>query len=89
MVVPQVGRVAETGDEWLPYELLDPEGIPVMVVSEFFRDLLAAGRSASTTRSYGMDLLRWFRFLWAIGGELGSGDAGGGPGFLPVSAGGW
>ncbi len=25
-----------------------------------------AGRSASTLRSYGMDLLRWFRFIWAI-----------------------
>jgi len=24
-------------------------------------------RSASTLRSYGLDLLRWFRFLWAIG----------------------
>lgn len=32
----------------------------------FFRDLQAAGRSASTLRSYGMDLLRWFRFLWAV-----------------------
>ena len=33
----------------------------------FFRDLLAAGRTESTVRSYGMDLLRWFRFLWAAG----------------------
>jgi site-specific recombinase XerD len=36
-------------------------------VSEFFRDLQAAGRSLATARSYGMDLLRWFRFLWATG----------------------
>lgn len=35
-------------------------------VSEFFRDLQATGRSDATVRSYGMDLLRWFRFLWAI-----------------------
>lgn len=34
----------------------------------FFRDLLAAGRSESTVRSYGMDLLRWFRFVWAAEG---------------------
>ena len=67
MLVPQVGKVVETGDEWLPYELVDADGLPVSAVSEFFRDLLAAGRSASTTRSYGMDLLRWFRFLWAAG----------------------
>jgi site-specific recombinase XerD len=30
-----------------------------------FGDLLAAGRSEATVRSYGMDLLRWFRFLAA------------------------
>ena len=35
-------------------------------VTAYFRDLQAAGRSAATLRSYGMDLLRWFRFLWAI-----------------------
>jgi site-specific recombinase XerD len=39
----------------------------VTAVTAYFRDLLAAGRSAATVRSYGMDLLRWFRFLWAIG----------------------
>ena len=32
----------------------------------FFRDLMAAGRSEATVRSYGMDLLRWFRFLAAV-----------------------
>ena len=36
-------------------------------VAAFFRDLQAAGRSEATVRSYGMDLLRWFRFLWAAG----------------------
>ncbi len=36
-------------------------------VSAFLRDLQAAGGSAATARSYGMDLLRWFRFLWAAG----------------------
>src|SRR6267154_2770940 len=29
--------------------------------------LEATGRPAATQRSYGMDLLRWFRFLWAAG----------------------
>jgi integrase len=32
----------------------------------FLKELQASGRSATTQRSYGMDLLRWFRFLWAI-----------------------
>jgi integrase len=39
----------------------------VEAVAAFFRDLLAAGRSAATVRSYGLDLLSWFRFLWALG----------------------
>ncbi len=30
------------------------------------RELAACGRPAATQRSYGMDLLRWFRFLWAV-----------------------
>ena len=38
----------------------------VEAVSTFLADLQAAGRSEATMRSYGMDLLRWFRFLWAV-----------------------
>ena len=66
LIVPLAGSLQETGDRWLPYRLLDPTGEPVEPVSAYFRDLQAAGRSAATVRSYGMDLLRWFRFLWAI-----------------------
>lgn len=69
LTVPQVGRIEQTGDPWMPWRLLDPAGIAAEPVSEFFRDLQAAGRSPATVRSYGMDLLRWFRFLWAIGIE--------------------
>jgi site-specific recombinase XerD len=65
MVPPQVGRLLATGDPWEPYRLTDAAGTPVEAVSAWFRELQAAGRSAATTRSYGMDLLRWFRFLWA------------------------
>ena len=64
--VPAVGSLAVTGSKWEPYRLLDPEGRPVGAVAAFFGDLLAAGRSEATVRSYGMDLLRWFRFLWAV-----------------------
>ena len=67
MVVPQVGRLVATDDPWEPYRLLDSDGLVVVPVSAWFRDLQAAGRSALTARSYGMDLLRWFRFLWAVG----------------------
>src|SRR5512133_755038 len=67
MVVPQVGRLVATDDPWEPYRLVDSDGLVVVPVSAWFRDLQAAGRSALTARSYGMDLLRWFRFLWAAG----------------------
>ena len=66
-VVPLVGRLVETGEAWEPYRLLDAAGVTVEPVSEFFRELQAMGRSSATARSYGMDLLRWFRFLWATG----------------------
>jgi hypothetical protein len=64
--VPAVGSVVATGSRWEPYRLLDAAGGPVEPVAAFFADLLAAGRSVATVRSYGMDLLRWFRFLWSI-----------------------
>ncbi|MDN5918165.1 MAG: tyrosine-type recombinase/integrase [Pseudonocardia sp.] len=64
--MPQIGRLVATDDEWDPYRLADAEGLSVEAVSVYFRELQAAGRSAATVRSYGMDLLRWFRFLWAI-----------------------
>jgi len=66
MVVPAVGRLVATGDRRDPYRLFDAVGCPVVPVTSFFRELQAAGRSEATMRSYGMDLLRWFRFLWAI-----------------------
>lgn len=67
LVVPLAGALAETGDRWEPYRLVDPAGQPVAAVAAFFVDLQARGRSQATVRSYGMDLLRWFRFCWAIG----------------------
>ena len=66
LAVPLVGSLEETGDPWLPYRLVDPAGEPVEAVSSYFRDLQAAGRSETTLRSYGMDLLRWYRFLWSV-----------------------
>jgi len=57
-----------TGNRYEPYQLRDPDGVPVVAVTAYFRDLLAAGRAESTVRSYGMDLLRWFRFLWSDSG---------------------
>src|SRR5246500_5427923 len=66
LAVPLAGAVEATGDPWLPFRVTDPAGAVVESVSAYFRDLQAAGRSEATVRSYGMDLLRWFRFLWAV-----------------------
>jgi site-specific recombinase XerD len=67
LVVPQTGRLRATGDRYEPYRLVDADGVAVAAATAYFRDLLAAGRAESTVRSYGMDLLRWFRFLRAAG----------------------
>src|SRR5260370_34376598 len=67
LVVPRAGQLIATGDRYEPYRLAGPDGGVVDPVTAFFRDLLAAGRSESTVRSYGVDLLRWFRFCWARG----------------------
>jgi site-specific recombinase XerD len=61
-----VGELRHTADVWRPYQLIDPSGMVVDAVHVYFADLLAAEKSTATLRSYGMDLLRWFRFLWAV-----------------------
>jgi integrase len=66
LVVAQVGSLGDTGDPWEPWRLVDRDGVAVEGVRSFLADLQAAGRSEATLRSYGMDLLRWFRFLWAV-----------------------
>lgn len=64
--VPWAGSLRATGDRWQPFVLVDPEGRPVEAAAAYLRDLQARGCSSATARSYGMDLLRWFRFLWAV-----------------------
>jgi hypothetical protein len=66
LVVPAVGSLTATADPWEPYRLLDAGGVVVDPVASYFRDLQASGRSTATLRSYGKDLLRWFRFTWAV-----------------------
>ena len=45
----------------------DASGRVVAPVAAYLRELQARGLSETTQRSYGMALLRWFRFLGAIG----------------------
>lgn len=64
--VPLSGAVVATGEPFEPFRLVDASGEPFAPAAAYFAELLACGRSAKTLRSYGMDLLRWFRFLSAL-----------------------
>lgn len=66
LTVPAVGSLAATGDPFEPYLLVDPDAQAVAGVTAYLRDLNTSGRPATTQRSYAMDLLRWFRFLWSL-----------------------
>ncbi|MEU7017124.1 tyrosine-type recombinase/integrase [Streptomyces sp. NPDC046385] len=67
-MLPESGALVETDDPARPYVLLDRNGAVVEPVNAFFAELQACGRPPSTVRSYGMDLLRWWRFLegWGL-----------------------
>ncbi len=67
LAVPLVGALEATGNEAVPFRLVDADGATVEPVAAFFAELQACGRSTATIRSYGLDLLRWFRFVWAAG----------------------
>jgi site-specific recombinase XerD len=64
--VLRCGALEGTGDPFEPYQVVDVDGVVVAPVAAYLRDLQACGRPAATQRSYAMDLLRWFRFLWAV-----------------------
>ncbi|MGH3070246.1 MAG: tyrosine-type recombinase/integrase [Streptosporangiaceae bacterium] len=60
------GSLEATGDLFEPYRLADAPGVVVVPAAAYFRELTACGRPAATHRSYGMAMLRWWRFLWAV-----------------------
>ena len=66
LAVPLRGSLEATGDLFEPFRLADPAGRAVGPAAAYLREVAASGRAAATQRSYGMDLLRWFRFLWAV-----------------------
>ena len=66
LVVPLRGSLELTGDVFEPCRLADAAGTVVGAAGAFLRELAASGRTAATQRSYAYDLLRWFRFLWAV-----------------------
>ena len=64
--MPQRGALEASGDPFEPFRLLDASGRVLKPAAAFLKELQAGGRSATTQRSYGLALLRWFRFLTAI-----------------------
>ncbi|MGH9122638.1 MAG: tyrosine-type recombinase/integrase [Acidimicrobiales bacterium] len=66
LVVSRRGVLGSTADPFQPFQLVDEDGTVIEPVAAYLRELQACGRSASTQRSYAMDLLRFFRFLWAV-----------------------
>jgi len=66
LVVPQSGSLEATGDLFEQYRLVDADGVVVAPAGAYFRELAAGGRAAATQRSYGMALLRWWRFIRAV-----------------------
>ncbi|GAA5025422.1 site-specific integrase [Actinopolymorpha pittospori] len=60
MSLSELGRVVEV-ESGLRWRVLFPE-VEHQVASLYLRDLAASDCSPATLRSYGFDLLRWFRF---------------------------
>lgn len=66
LTVARTGALQRTSS-MIGVRLVDADGSEVAAVSEFLRSLLASGASLSSLRSYAMGLLRWWRFLDAVG----------------------
>ena len=66
IALPRWGRVA-AADELVPWLVVDDAGVAVEPIRRYLGDFIARGRSASSTRGYAYDLLRWWRWLRAVG----------------------
>ena len=64
--VPQIGAVVASSTPLVPYVVVDEADAGVDVVNRYLRDRMLGDVSPLTCRSYGYDLLRWFRLLWLL-----------------------
>lgn len=64
--LPPIGEVRTTDDLLLPYLVVDEEGRGIEPFSAFLRDMMLGDASPLTCRSYGHDLLRWWRLLGLV-----------------------
>lgn len=65
--LPGIGAVRQNAAGLLPYAVVDDAGQEIEDFSVFLRDLVLTDMSPLTVRSYGNDLLRWWRVLQLIG----------------------
>jgi integrase len=66
LAVARTGRLEVTASV-IGVRVVDGNGEEVLPVSEFLGSLFASGASVASLRSYAMGLLRWWRFLDAVG----------------------
>src|SRR5690349_59998 len=62
-----IGAVVPRTEGLLPYVVIDDKGQEIEDFSVFLRDLVLSDMSPLTVRSYGNDLLRWWRILGVLG----------------------
>ncbi|MBI4942113.1 MAG: tyrosine-type recombinase/integrase [Actinobacteria bacterium] len=65
--VPRVGAVRAGPSGAIPFVVVDESDRPIEAFSVFLRDLMLTDMSLLTCRSYGNDLLRWWRLLRVLG----------------------
>lgn len=61
--LPELGRVRPGTAGSLPFVVVDDHDVEIEPFSTFLRDLMLTDMSPLTARSYGHDLLRWWRLL--------------------------
>jgi len=66
--VPRWGRVVAAGG-MVPWLVVGPDGEPVEPILRFLTDFVARDNRPGSVRSYAYGLLRWWRWLRAVGVE--------------------
>jgi integrase/recombinase XerD len=68
IVLPRWGKVVPA-DGLVPWAVVAPDGVLVEPIRRFLADFVARDNSAGSVRSYAYGLLRWWRWLRAVGVE--------------------
>lgn len=66
--MPSWGSVAPAAGV-VPWLVVDDAGHPIDPIKRYLADFMAQGNSAASARSYAFELLRWWRWLSAVGME--------------------